>query len=94
LDERPRELVVASRAGDADDVVVEVRDAGPGIATAQADHLFSSFYSTKPEGMGMGLSISRLIVETHGGQLVVLPNVPHGAVFRFTLPLHPEHDDD
>jgi signal transduction histidine kinase len=51
------------------------------------DHLFEAFYTTKEEGIGMGLSISRSIIEAHGGRLWVSPNVPHGAAFRFSLPV-------
>jgi len=83
--DRPRELVVGSGASDSD-VFVEVRDSGPGLDAANLGRLFDSFYTTKPNGMGMGLSISRSIVEAHGGRLVATQNVPHGAVFRFTLP--------
>ncbi|MCM3873906.1 MAG: PAS domain S-box protein [Pyrinomonadaceae bacterium] len=82
-----RELVVGSGRSDPDDVFVEVRDSGPGLDPASLNRLFDSFYSTKPDGMGMGLSISRSIVEAHGGRLWAMPNEPHGAVFRFTLPV-------
>jgi C4-dicarboxylate-specific signal transduction histidine kinase len=85
--DRPRELVVGSGRGDANDVFVEVRDSGHGLDPANLNQLFESFYSTKADGMGMGLSISRSIVEAHGGRLWATPNEPHGAVFRFTLPL-------
>jgi len=83
--DRPRELMVGSGASDSD-LFGEVRDSGPGLDAANVGHLFDSFYTTKPNGMGMGLSISRSIVEAHGGRLVATQNVPHGAVFRFTLP--------
>jgi len=83
--DRPRELVVGSGASNSE-VFVEVRDSGPGLDAANLDRLFDSFYTTKPNGMGMGLSISRSIVEAHGGRLVARQNAPHGAVFRFTLP--------
>jgi PAS domain S-box-containing protein len=84
--DRPRELVVAAGA-DSREVFVEVRDSGPGLDQESLSHLFSSFFTTKAAGMGMGLSISRSIVEAHGGQLRAIPNEPRGAVFRFTLPL-------
>jgi PAS domain S-box-containing protein len=87
VDNRPRELVVGSGRGDSKDVLVEVRDSGPGIDPANLNRLFDSFYTTKPDGMGMGLSISRSIVEAHGGRLWATPNEPHGAVFQFTLPV-------
>jgi PAS domain S-box-containing protein len=83
--DRPRKLAVGSGASDSD-VFVEVRDSGSGLDAANLDRLFDSFYTTKPNGMGMGLSISRSIVEAHGGRLVATQNAPHGAVFRFTLP--------
>jgi PAS domain S-box-containing protein len=85
--DRPRELVVVTGAGDANDVFVEVRDSGLGLDPANLSRLFDSFYTTKPEGMGMGLSISRSIIEAHGGRLWATPNQIHGAVFRFTLPV-------
>ena len=83
----PRELVVASGASGANEVFIEVRDSGPGFGVADPLRIFDSFYTTKSEGMGMGLSISRSIVEAHGGRLWASPNQPHGAVFRFTLPV-------
>jgi two-component system, LuxR family, sensor kinase FixL len=83
----PRELVVASGASEANEVFIEVRDSGPGFGVADPRHIFDSFYTTKSDGMGMGLSISRTIVEAHGGRLSASPNQPHGAVFRFTLPV-------
>jgi len=67
-------------------VVVAVRDSGCGLGS-EADHLFTPFFTTKVNGMGMGLSISRTIIEAHGGRLWAEPNLPAGAVFSFTLPL-------
>jgi len=67
-------------------VVVSVRDSGSGLGS-EADHLFTPFFTTKANGMGMGLSISRTIIEAHGGRLWAEPNLPAGAVFSFTLPL-------
>jgi signal transduction histidine kinase len=66
--------------------MVSVRDAGVGIDAHKMDQLFSAFYTTKPDGMGMGLSISRSIIEAHGGRLWATPNVDHGATFHFALP--------
>jgi anti-sigma regulatory factor (Ser/Thr protein kinase) len=80
-----RELTIASGKDDPNAVFVEVQDTGPGIDPAELDRLFQSFYTTKPEGIGMGLAISRSIVEAHGGRLAAAPNKPRGAVFRFTL---------
>jgi PAS domain S-box-containing protein len=85
--DRPRELVVGSGLSEPNDVFVEVRDSGAGLDPANLNRVFDSFYSTKPNGMGMGLSISRSIVEAHGGRLCAMPNEPYGAVFRFTLPV-------
>jgi C4-dicarboxylate-specific signal transduction histidine kinase len=92
--ERPRTLVVNSGTCDANELFVEVRDTGPGLDAANLDRLFRSFYTTKSEGMGMGLSISRQIVESHGGRLWATANEPHGAVFRFTLPVEGVNADD
>jgi PAS domain S-box-containing protein len=86
VNDRPRRLAVGS-ASDAKAVQIEVRDSGPGIDPSHADQLFEAFYTTKAEGMGMGLSISRDIVEAHGGRLWVSPNVSQGAAFHFSLPV-------
>jgi two-component system, LuxR family, sensor kinase FixL len=86
LSDGPREITIVSGM-DAHAVFVEVQDTGPGLDPANLDRLFQSFYTTKPDGMGMGLAISRSMVEAHGGRLSAAPNRPHGAVFRFTLPV-------
>ena len=65
---------------------VEVQDTGPGLDPEKLDRLFQSFYTTKPDGMGMGLAISRSIIEAHNGRLSAEPNKPRGAIFRLTLP--------
>ena len=67
-----------------------MRDSGTGLDPKRADRLFEAFYTTKAEGIGIGLSISRSIVEAHGGRLWASPNEPHGAVFRFSLPVPEE----
>jgi PAS domain S-box-containing protein len=82
----PRELLVSSRKDESKGVLVAVRDTGPGLDPEALAHLFDPFYTTKPEGMGMGLAISRSIIEAHGGRLWATANEPHGAVFQFTLP--------
>ncbi len=76
-----------SGTDDANDLFVEVRDTGPGFEPEKLDRLFQSFYTTKPDGIGMGLAISRSIAEAHGGRLSAAPNKPRGAVFRLTLPI-------
>jgi two-component system sensor histidine kinase DctS len=63
-----------------------VADCGPGIAEEVKQQLFTPFFTTKAEGMGLGLSLCRTVVEQHGGQLVFEPNQPQGTIFRFTLP--------
>jgi PAS domain S-box-containing protein len=68
-------------------VLVSVADSGPGLDLNNVDRLFSAFYTTKRQGLGMGLSISRSIIEAHGGQLWAKANVPKGALFQFTLPV-------
>ena len=86
---RRRELVVAAAAAGPDMVEVAVADTGPGLTPKVAGRLFEPFVSTKPGGMGVGLSICRTIVEAHGGRLWAEPNPGGGAVFRFTLPTAP-----
>ena len=86
-DEGPRELLVGSGRDGAQGVLVSVQDSGPGLDPKGIESLFEPFHTTKPDGIGMGLAISRSIVEAHGGRLWATPNAPRGAVFQFTLPL-------
>jgi signal transduction histidine kinase len=88
--DRPRELVIRSRCDEAQSVIVSVTDCGVGISRDDADQLFKAFFTTKSGGMGMGLSICRSIVETHGGRLSASRNEGHGATFQFVLPFHQE----
>jgi PAS domain S-box-containing protein len=89
-----RVLTISSRFDEAGAVVLAVRDSGPGIDPATAPHLFKAFVTTKADGMGMGLSICKSIIEAHGGRIwasgTETPNEMHGAVFRFTLPVQPD----
>jgi two-component system sensor kinase FixL len=80
-----RELTVTACVKDQDTVEVAVSDTGPGLAAEVAERLFEPFVTTKPGGMGVGLSICRSIIEAHGGRLWVEPNPSGGTVFRFTL---------
>jgi PAS domain S-box-containing protein len=84
--ERPRELTIRTHRNDANQVQVTVKDCGVGISPADADRLFTAFFTTKSSGMGMGLSICRSIIEAHGGRVWTEPNLPHGAIFHFTVP--------
>jgi PAS domain S-box-containing protein len=84
--DRPRALWVESRVDDSGEILVAVRDSGTGLG-AEADRVFTPFFTTKANGMGMGLSISRSLVENHAGRLWAAPNFPIGAVFSFTLPV-------
>ena len=86
--EDERELLISSR-NEPDGVSVEVRDSGPGFAPAALDRVFEAFYTTKPGGLGLGLSICRSIIEAHNGRLWASPNVPRGAIFGFIAPAHP-----
>jgi PAS domain S-box-containing protein len=83
--EEERELLISSR-NEPDGVSVEVRDSGPGFAQATLDRVFEAFYTTKPSGLGLGLSICRSIIEAHGGRLWASANLPRGASFQFALP--------
>jgi PAS domain S-box-containing protein len=82
---RPRLLCVQSRVDESGEVLVAVSDSGTGF-DLEVGHIFTPFVTTKAKGMGMGLSISRSLIENHGGRLWATPNSPHGAVFSFTLP--------
>jgi PAS domain S-box-containing protein len=81
-----RELVISTRKSESRGVLVSVRDSGLGLLPEVRDRIFEAFYTTKPAGLGMGLSICRSIVEMHGGQLWAIANEPRGAIFQFTLP--------
>jgi C4-dicarboxylate-specific signal transduction histidine kinase len=88
--EGSRALSIRSDTDESQGLVVSVRDSGPGLDPKSFDHLFDAFYSTKPHGLGMGLAISRSIIDAHGGRLWATANAPYGAVFQFTLPIGSE----
>jgi PAS domain S-box-containing protein len=84
----PRELMISTGGGPSEDVLIAVRDSGPGLPPVSRERVFDAFYTTKPGGLGMGLSICRSIIEAHGGRLWANANMPRGATFQFTLPAH------
>jgi len=88
ITDRPREIIIRSQCHEEGQVLVAVLDSGIGIDSQTAEKLFSAFFTTKPSGMGMGLSISRSIIRAHGGRLWVSPNADHGAAFQFTVPIN------
>ena len=89
VDDRPREIHIKTEL-DADDLVrVTVRDSGVGFDSRDADKLFGAFFSTKPQGMGIGLSVSRSIIESHHGRLWLEPNDGPGTTFTFSIPIDP-----
>ncbi len=91
MEEAPRrELVLSSRAVDDDWIEISVADTGPGLSDEVAARLFQPFVTSKPHGMGVGLSICRTIIETHGGRIWAEPGADGGCVFRFTLPRVPD----
>jgi PAS domain S-box-containing protein len=83
--EGPKELRIGTEKIDSRGVLVAVQDSGPGLEPAMLEHVFESFYTTKPTGLGMGLSICRSIIEAHGGRLWASANQQRGATFRFSL---------
>jgi signal transduction histidine kinase len=88
--ERARELTITSALAEPGSVLVVVKDTGAGLDPAIVERMFQPFFTTKPDGLGMGLAICRSIVEAHGGRLWVSPRAPHGAEVRFTVPLRVE----
>jgi len=86
VEARARELALSTERDRASGVFVAVRDSGPGIDPGLVERVFEAFYTTKSGGTGMGLSISRSIIDAHGGRLWAEANEPRGAVFQFTLP--------
>ena len=89
FEDEPRRLVIQSKLAESGEILVSVADTGPGIDPQQTAQLFAPFFTTKPDGIGMGLSISRSIIEAHGGRLWAIANQPRGAVFHFALPAAP-----
>ena len=87
LDTEQRAIIVAIEPTDGDFVEVRISDRGVGLAKATAARVFTPFFTTKPAGMGMGLSISRSIISAHGGNLWFTPNREKGTTFHFTLPV-------
>jgi C4-dicarboxylate-specific signal transduction histidine kinase len=88
--EGARELAIKSQPAEDDQLLVSVSDTGVGLPPQQADQIFNAFFTTKPHGTGMGLRISRSIVESHGGRLWAADNFPRGANFCLTLPIRLE----
>jgi PAS domain S-box-containing protein len=88
MSEGLRELLITTEEAESGDVLVAVRDSGPGLAPGALENLFRAFHTTKPNGLGLGLSICRSIIEAHGGRLWASANALRGAVFQFTLPAH------
>jgi signal transduction histidine kinase len=87
--DRSRDLLIRSRQHESDKVLVAVQDSGMGLDPKNMERIFDAFYTTKGQGLGMGLAISRSIVENHGGRLWAVPNDGPGATFQFTLVKHP-----
>jgi signal transduction histidine kinase len=84
---RPRVLTVKSEIQPPNDVLISVADSGTGIDPNDIDHIFDAFFTTKSNGMGIGLSICKSIIEDHGGRLWALPNLKYGSVFYISLPI-------
>ena len=85
---RPRVLTVRSETQPPNDVLISIADSGTGIDPKDIDHIFDAFFTTKSNGMGVGLSICKSIIEDHGGRLWALPNLKYGSVFNVALPIH------
>jgi signal transduction histidine kinase len=85
VEDRERVLIVRTQPGEGDQVRVAVQDCGIGIDPLDLERFFEPFHTTKPGGMGMGLSFSRSVIESHGGRLWATPNDGPGATFQFTL---------
>jgi len=90
VDDRPRQLLISTERDEGDRVRLTVQDAGVGFDPQAAERLFEAFYTTKNEGMGMGLSVSRSIIESHHGRLWAAPNDGPGATLSFSIPRGPE----
>ena len=91
--DRERVLVVRTETDESDQVLITVEDSGTGIDPAHLNRIFEAFFTTKAQGMGMGLSICRSIIESHGGRLSVSARHPYGSIFRVALPITELGDD-
>ena len=89
----PRELIIKSQPGENNELLLSVSDTGVGLPQHQADQIFNAFFTTKTQGTGMGLRISRSIIESHGGRLWAAENSPRGASFCFSLPTGVEAEE-
>jgi signal transduction histidine kinase len=89
VNEGARQALITTSQTELNDLCIGVQDTGPGLSPETLSRLFEPFYTTKPNGMGMGLAICRSIVEAHAGRLSASANVPRGATFQFTLPASP-----
>jgi signal transduction histidine kinase len=90
IDDRPRDLLIRTESDDNDQVRLSVKDVGIGFEPQATDKLFEAFYTTKNEGMGIGLSVSRSIIERHHGRLWAMPNNGPGITFSFSIPCRAE----
>ena len=83
----PGKLTIKSQQDDSGQLLISVMDTGLGVPAEKLDQIFNPFFTSKPEGTGMGLTISRSIIQAHGGSLCAIPNDGRGATFQFTLPV-------
>jgi two-component system sensor kinase FixL len=90
VDDAPRKIIISTIKEDEQRVKVGIRDSGIGIIEGNFNQIIEPFYTTKPEGMGMGLSINRSIIDAHFGRLWAENNPDRGTTFYFTLPIHEE----
>ncbi|WP_409192602.1 sensor histidine kinase [Bradyrhizobium sp. RDM4] len=88
-----KKVLITTAQAAPDSVLVEVKDSGPGMGSESFERAFAPFYTTKPDGLGVGLSICRSIIEAHAGRLRVTANLPRGAIFSFTVPTHPANTE-
>jgi signal transduction histidine kinase len=86
VDDRPRLLSLSTETDPSGTVTVAVADVGAGLPAGKMERLFEAFFTTKPNGLGVGLAICRSIIEAHGGRLWAAANVPRGTIFHFTVP--------
>ncbi len=90
IDDRPREMLIITERDEENQIRLSVRDSGVGLTPQAADKIFAAFYTTKSDGMGIGLSISRSIIEAHRGRIWATPNDGHGSTFSFAIPSMPQ----